>query len=63
MYPYKEYTQGGKLERMQIIHQTKWLITPPCHHQGYPSKGRAQRDLSSSPDSVRVKYGHINTNI
>lgn len=59
----KRYSQGGKLEHMQILHQTKWLITPPHHHRGYPSKRRAQRDLPGAPDSVRVKYGYINTNI
>ena len=59
----KRYAQNGKLEYMQILHQTKWLITPPHHYHGYPSKKRAQRDLHYAPDSVRVKYGYINTNI
>ena len=59
----KRYSQGGKVEYMQILHQTKWLISPPCSHQGYPSKKRAQRDLHHAPDSVRVKYGYINLTI
>ena len=59
----KRYTHNGKLEYMQILHQTKWLITPPHHHQGYPSKTRAKRDLGNSPNSVRTHYGYINTRI
>ena len=59
----KRYAQNGKLEYMQILHQTKWLITPPHHYRGYPSKKRAQRDLPGAPDSVRVKYGYINTSV
>ncbi len=59
----KRYSQKGKLECMQILHQTKWLITPPHHYQGYPSKTRAQRDLHHAPDSVRTHYGYINTHI
>lgn len=59
----KRYAQNGKLEYMQILHQTKWLITPPHHHRGYPSKRRAQRDLHYAPDSVRTHYGYINLTI
>ena len=59
----KRYAQNGKLERMQILHQTRWLITPPYHHRGYPSKKRSQRDLHHAPDSVRTHYGYINLTI
>ena len=59
----KRYSQKGKLEYMQILHQTKWLITPPHHHQGYPSKKRAKRDLHHAPDSVRTHHGYINLTI
>lgn len=53
----KRYSQNGKLESMQILHQTKWLIIPPHHHRGYPSKSRAHRDLRYTPESVRTHYG------
>ena len=52
----KRYAQNGKLEYMQILHQTKWLITPPCNHGGYLSRTRSQRDLSNAPTSVKTHY-------
>ena len=52
----KRYAHNGKLECMQILHQTKWLITPPCNHGGYLSRTRSQRDLSNAPTSVKTHY-------